>query len=225
MRVLVVDDTARVRTSLSRALTLEGFTVDTAADAREAQERISGYPPAVMILDWVLPGVDGLEFCARLRETGHTFPILMLTVRDQVADRVAGLRVGADDYLAKPFALEELIARIRALLRRTVTAANSSEQITFADLTVDTATRTVRRQGREIELTPTEYRLLLYLLSHPRRVLTKSQILEAVWGFPADTSSNTLEVYIGYLRRKLEEGGEPRLVHTVRGIGYVLRAP
>ncbi|HKX73836.1 MAG TPA: response regulator transcription factor [Acidimicrobiia bacterium] len=225
MRVLVVDDTARVRTSLSRALTLEGFTVDTAADAREAQERVSGYPPAVMILDWVLPGVDGLEFCARLRETGHTFPILMLTVRDQVADRVAGLRVGADDYLAKPFALEELIARIRALLRRTVTAANSSEQITFADLTVDTATRTVRRQGREIELTPTEYRLLLYLLSHPRRVLTKSQILEAVWGFPADTSSNTLEVYIGYLRRKLEEGGEPRLVHTVRGIGYVLRAP
>ena len=219
MRVLVVDDEPAVRAALERALRLEGYDVELAADGSEALHRLSLGAPDAVVLDVMMPNVDGLEVCRRLRETGDRTPVLMLTARDAVEDRVAGLDAGADDYLVKPFALEELHARLRALLRRTVENGDGST-FRFADLTMDTRTRDVRRGDRALELTRTEFNLLELFLRNPRQVLTRSLIFDRVWGYDFGPSSNALEVYVGYLRRKL---GEPRLIHTVRGVGYVLR--
>jgi two-component system response regulator MprA len=223
MRVVVADDADRVRTALARALDLEGFQVEAVENGWAAIESVRRQTPAALILDRVMPGIDGVEVCRRLRQMGYELPILMLTVKDSVADKVEGLVAGADDYMVKPFALDELIARLQALLRRV--AGPSGDLLTFADLTVDLATREGWRGERKLTLTRTEFSLLAYFMQHPRRVLARPQILEAVWGFPEDTRSNTLEVYVGYLRRKLEEGGEPRLIETIRGVGYSLRAP
>ncbi|HYU59562.1 MAG TPA: response regulator transcription factor [Solirubrobacterales bacterium] len=227
MRILVVDDEAAVRDSLERALRLDGYDVDLAADGREGLERCRAAPPDAIVLDLLMPEMDGLEACRRLRASGDRTPVLMLTARDGVSDRVAGLDAGADDYLVKPFALEELQARLRALLRRSgVNGADGEGRVLrFADLEMDTGAYEVRRGEREIELTRTEFSLLRLLLEHPRQVLPRSLILERVWGYDFGRSSNSLEVYVGYLRRKLEGGGEPRMVHTVRGVGYVLREP
>jgi two-component system, OmpR family, response regulator MprA len=222
MRVLVVDDERAVRDSLRRALELEGYDVELAADGEEALERLAqnGEPDAV-VLDILMPGVDGLEVCRRLRREGHRLPVLMLTARDEVENRVAGLDAGADDYVTKPFALEELLARLRALLRRTT--SGSGEVLRFADLELDPKTREVRRAGEPIELTRTEFSLLELFLLNPRQVLTRSVIFERVWGYDFGFSSNSLDVYIGYLRRKTEAGDRPRLIQTVRGVGYALR--
>jgi len=222
MRVLVVDDERAVRDSLRRALELEGYDVDLAGDGEEALERLgeNGEPDAV-ILDILMPKIDGLEVCRRLRREGHRLPVLMLTARDEVENRVAGLDAGADDYVTKPFALEELLARLRALLRRTT--GGSGEVLRFADLELDPKTREVRRGGEPIELTRTEFSLLELFLLNPRQVLTRSVIFERVWGYDFGFSSNSLDVYIGYLRRKTEVGDRPRLIQTVRGVGYALR--
>jgi two-component system response regulator MprA len=220
MRVLVVDDEPAVRTSLERALKLEGYEVELAEDGADALHRLALAAPDAIVLDVLMPGVDGLEVCRRLRAADDRTPVLMLTARDGVDDRVAGLDAGADDYLVKPFALEELFARLRALLRRT---NGSAGQLRFADLSMDTGTREVYRGERAIELTRTEFLLLELLLRNPRQVLTRSLIFDRVWGYDFGPASNALEVYIGYLRRKTEAGGEPRLIHTVRGVGYVLR--
>jgi two-component system response regulator MprA len=222
MKILVVDDERAVRDSLRRALELEGYDVELAADGEEALERLSanGEPDAV-ILDILMPKMDGLEVCRRLRREGHRLPVLMLTARDEVENRVSGLDAGADDYVTKPFALEELLARIRALLRRT--SSGSGEMLRFADLELDPGTREVRRDGELIELTRTEFSLLELFLLNPRQVLTRSVIFERVWGYDFGFSSNSLDVYIGYLRRKTEAGGRPRLIQTVRGVGYALR--
>jgi two-component system response regulator MprA len=222
MRVLVVDDERAVRDSLRRALELEGYDVALAADGEEALERLAqnGEPDAV-VLDILMPRMDGLEVCRRLRREGHRLPVLMLTARDEVENRVAGLDAGADDYVTKPFALEELLARLRALLRRTT--SGSGEVLRFADLELDPKTREVRRAGEPIELTRTEFSLLELFLLNPRQVLTRSVIFERVWGYDFGFSSNSLDVYIGYLRRKTEAGGRPRLIQTVRGVGYALR--
>ena len=220
-RLLVVDDEPAVRTSLERALVLEGYEVELAADGAEALERIEAQPPDAVVLDILMPRLDGLAVCRRLREQGSTLPVLMLTARDAVGDRVAGLDAGADDYLVKPFALEELLARIRALLRRT--GPDDGAGLRFGDLELDPLTREVRRAGREIELTRTEFNLLELFLLNPRQVLTRSLIFERVWGFDFGPSSNSLDVYVGYLRRKTEAAGEPRLIQTVRGVGYALR--
>ena len=226
MRILVVDDEPAVRDSLERALRLDGYEVDLAADGREGLERCRAAPPDAIVLDLLMPEMDGLEACRRLREAGDRTPVLMLTARDGVSDRVAGLDAGADDYLVKPFALEELQARLRALLRRAGADDESDGRLLrFADLEMDTGAYEVRRGERRIELTRTEFSLLRLLLEHPRQVLTRSLILERVWGYDFGASSNSLEVYVGYLRRKLEADGESRLVHTVRGVGYVLREP
>src|SRR6266540_2180133 len=224
MRVLVVDDERAVRDSLRRALELEGYDVELAADGEEALERLAqnGEPDAV-VLDILMPKMDGLEVCRRLRREGHRLPVLMLTARDEVENRVAGLDAGADDYVTKPFALEELLARVRALLRRTTNGDGAGEVLSFADLEVDLGTRDVRRSDRHIELTRTEFALLELFLRNPRQVLTRSIIFERVWGYDFGFASNSLDVYIGYLRRKTEAGGEPRLIHTVRGVGYALR--
>jgi two-component system, OmpR family, response regulator MprA len=222
MRVLVVDDKRAVRDSLRRALELEGYDVELAADGEEALERLAqnGEPDAV-VLDILMPKMDGLEVCRRLRREGHRLPVLMLTARDEVENRVAGLDAGADDYVTKPFALEELLARLRALLRRTT--SGSGEVLRFADLELDPKTREVRRAGEQIELTRTEFSLLELFLLNPRQVLTRSVIFERVWGYDFGFSSNSLDVYIGYLRRKTETGDRPRLIQTVRGVGYALR--
>jgi two-component system, OmpR family, response regulator MprA len=222
MRVLVVDDERAVRDSLRRALELEGYDVELAADGEEALERLAqnGEPDAV-VLDILMPKMDGLEVCRRLRREGHRLPVLMLTARDEVENRVAGLDAGADDYVTKPFALEELLARLRALLRRTT--SGSGEVLRFADLELDPKTREVRRAGEQIELTRTEFSLLELFLLNPRQVLTRSVIFERVWGYDFGFSSNSLDVYIGYLRRKTETGDRPRLIQTVRGVGYALR--
>jgi two-component system, OmpR family, response regulator MprA len=220
MRILVVDDEPAVRDSLQRALMLEGYEVDLAADGAEALSRLADRPPDAVLLDVLMPGVDGLEVARRVRMAGNRVPILMLTAREQVTDRVAGLDAGADDYVVKPFALEELFARIRALLRRDGAAGGALQ---FSDVTLDPATHEVRRGERAIELTRTEFNLLELFLRNPRQVLTRSLIFERVWGYDFGFSSNSLDVYIGYLRRKLEAGGESRLVQTVRGIGYALR--
>ena len=227
MRILVVDDDRAVRDSLRRSLQFNGYQVDLAGDGQAALELVmdSGSRPDAMVLDVMMPRLDGLEVCRRLRGVGDDLPILVLTARDLVSDRVAGLDAGADDYLPKPFALEELLARLRALLRR---ATPEQEQraaagLSFADLRMDPGTREVVRGDRPISLTRTEFALLELLLSHPKQVLTRSRILEEVWGYDFPTSGNALEVYIGYLRRKTESEGEPRLIHTVRGVGYVLR--
>ncbi|MBL1075419.1 response regulator transcription factor [Nocardia sp. 2] len=225
MRILVVDDDRAVRESLRRSLTFNGYTVDLAVDGLDALEKVTGQRPDALVLDVMMPRLDGLEVCRRLRSTGDDLPILVLTARDSVSERVAGLDAGADDYLPKPFALEELLARLRALLRRTsVDSGNeASETMKFADLSLDPVTREVWRGERAISLTRTEFSLLEMLMANPRRVLTRSRILEEVWGYDFPTSGNALEVYIGYLRRKTEADGEPRLIHTVRGVGYVLR--
>jgi len=222
VKILVVDDERAVRESLRRALELEGYEIELAADGREALERLEAESqPDALILDVLMPGVDGLEVCRRLRRTGSRLPVLMLTARDAVENRVAGLDAGADDYVTKPFALEELLARIRALLRRTTNGAG--EVLRFADLELDPGTREVRRGGELIELTRTEFSLLELFLRNPRQVLTRSIIFERVWGYDFGYGSNSLDVYVGYLRRKTEAGGRPRLIHTVRGVGYALR--
>jgi two-component system response regulator MprA len=222
MRILVVDDDQAVRDSLRRSLAFNGYDVELAGDGLAALESIARNRPDAVVLDVMMPRLDGLEACRRLRSAGEDLPILVLTARDAVSDRVAGLDAGADDYLPKPFALEELLARLRALLRRTQPAFSSeSGQLSFADLTLDPLAREVTRGERTVRLTRTEFNLLELL--HPRQVLTRSQILEEVWGFDFPTTANSLEVYVGYLRRKTEAEGEPRLIHTVRGIGYALR--
>ena len=224
MKVMVVDDERAVRESLRRALELEGYEIALAADGREALGRLeqNGRVDAV-ILDVLMPGLDGLEVCRRLRRSGSRVPVLMLTARDEVENRVAGLDAGADDYVTKPFALEELLARVRALLRRT--SAGAGGVLRFADLELDPGTREVRRGGELIELTRTEFSLLELFLLNPRQVLTRSVIFERVWGYDFGFASNSLDVYIGYLRRKTEAGGRPRLIQTVRGVGYALREP
>jgi two-component system response regulator MprA len=224
VKILVVDDERAVRESLRRALELEGYEIELAADGREALDRLEAESqPDALILDVLMPGVDGLEVCRRLRRAGSRLPVLMLTARDAVENRVAGLDAGADDYVTKPFALEELLARIRALLRRTSNGAG--ETLRFADLELDPGTREVRRAGELIELTRTEFSLLELFLRNPRQVLTRSIIFERVWGYDFGYGSNSLDVYIGYLRRKTEAGGKPRLIQTVRGVGYALREP
>jgi len=223
MKILVVDDERAVRESLRRALELEGYEIELAGDGSEALYRLeSNEEPDAMILDVLMPGVDGLEVCRRLRGSGSKLPVLMLTARTEVEDRVAGLDAGADDYVTKPFALEELLARVRALLRR-ATEEDSGEVLRFADLELDPGTRLVKRGERPIELTRTEFSLLELFLRNPRQVLTRSVIFERVWGYDFGFGSNSLDVYIGYLRRKTEATGEPRLIHTVRGVGYALR--
>jgi two-component system response regulator MprA len=224
VRILVVDDDRAVRESLRRSLSFNGYSVDLAQDGVEALDAIANERPDAVVLDVMMPRLDGLEVCRQLRSTGDDLPILVLTARDSVSERVAGLDAGADDYLPKPFALEELLARMRALLRRTTPEEQSDSAImTFSDLTLDPVTREVHRGKRPISLTRTEFALLEMLIANPRRVLTRSRILEEVWGFDFPTSGNALEVYVGYLRRKTEAEGEPRLIHTVRGVGYVLR--
>jgi two-component system, OmpR family, response regulator MprA len=221
---MVVDDERAVRESLRRALELEGYEIDLAADGQEALSRLmenGGSQPDAVILDVLMPGVDGLEVCRRLRKGGNGVPVLMLTARDEIENRVAGLDAGADDYVTKPFALEELVARVRALLRRT--SESSNETLRFADLELDPGTREVRRGGQVIELTRTEFALLELFMTNPRQVLTRSIIFERVWGYDFGFASNSLDVYIGYLRRKTEAGGMPRLIQTVRGVGYALR--
>jgi two-component system response regulator MprA len=222
MKILIVDDERAVRESLRRALELEGYEIELAGDGSEALYRVEANDePDAVILDVLMPGLDGLEVCKRLRRAGSRLPVLMLTARDEVEDRVAGLDAGADDYVIKPFALEELLARLRALLRRT--GAGSGELLRFADLELDPNTREVRRAGEAIDLTRTEFSLLELFMLNPRQVLTRSIIFERVWGYDFGFSSNSLDVYIGYLRRKTETGGRPRLIHTVRGVGYALR--
>ena len=214
MRILVVDDEPAVRTSLERALSLEGYNVDLAADGAEALDRLAAAPPDAVVLDVNMPRLDGLEVCRRLRQAGDRTPVLMLTARDAVDDRVEGLDAGADDYLVKPFALRELRARLRALLRR---ADRGTEALLYADLALDPGAHEVRRGPRLIDLSRTEFTLLELFMRHPRQVLTRSQIFEAVWGYDFGPTSNALGVYMGYLRRKTEEAGEPRILHTVRG--------
>jgi two-component system, OmpR family, response regulator MprA len=224
MRVLVADDEPAVRQALRRALKLDGYDVDLAGDGRAALDSLAGYAADAVVLDIAMPNVDGLEVCRRLRESGNRTPILMLTARDAINDRVAGLDAGADDYLVKPFALEELLARVRALIRRSLGEPDGGP-LRFADVTLDPATHEVHRGTREIELTRTEFLLLELFMRHPRQVLSRSQIFEAVWDFDFGSSSRALEVYVGYLRKKLEAVGEPRLIRNVRGVGYVLREP
>ena len=223
-RVLIVDDEPAVRAALDRALRLDGYEIELAADGREALDRLADARQDAIVLDVAMPGIDGLEVCRRLRSSGDRTPVLMLTARDAVDDRVAGLDAGADDYLVKPFALKELKARLRALLRRAEPPGEEDSQtLRFADLALDRGAWEARRGTRPLELSRTEFQLLALFLEHPRQVLTRSQIFERVWGYDFGSSSNSLGVYMGYLRRKTEEGGEPRLLHTVRGVGYVLK--
>jgi two-component system response regulator MprA len=224
MRVLVVDDEPAVREAVGRALERSGYDVELAPSGEEALAKLAADSVAdAVVLDVLMPGIDGLEVSRRLRAQGNEIPILMLTARDTVPDRVAGLDAGADDYLVKPFALEELLARIRALLRRS--GASEDGELRFANLVLDPRTREVRRGERKIDLTRTEFNLLELFLLNPRQVLTRSVIFERVWGYDFGFASNSLDVYIGYLRRKLEADGEPRLIQTVRGVGYALRDP
>ena len=224
--VLVVDDDRAVRESLRRSLEFNGYAVSLASDGAEALANIAGKLPDALVIDVMMPRLDGIETTRALRTAGNDLPILVLTARDSVGDRVEGLDAGADDYLTKPFALDELLARLRALLRRAHTPDEvdpDDEVLTFSDLSLNIATREVRRGSRSIELTRTEFTLLEMFLHRPRRVLDRSFILEDVWGYDFPTTANSLEVYVGYLRRKTEAEGEPRLIHTVRGVGYVLK--
>ena len=224
MAILVVDDDQAVRDSLRRALTMQGYAVELAADGREALDKLGGNGAGIdlAIVDVLMPNVDGLELTRRLRNEGNRLPILMLTARDQISDRVSGLEAGADDYLVKPFALEELVARVRALLRR-LGADEAATTLQFADVELDTGTREVRRGERELQLTRTEFALLELFLRNPKQVLTRSVIFDRVWGYDFGYGSNSLDVYISYLRKKTEAGGKSRLIHTVRGVGYALR--
>src|SRR5215207_1071547 len=222
MRILVVDDEPAVRAAVDRALRLDGHEVALAADGRAALDALAAGAPDALVLDLLMPRVDGLEVCRRLRAAGDRTPVLLLTARAAVSDRVRGLDAGADDYLVKPFALEELLARLRALLRRGG-GAGEQELLRFADIELRPLEHTVRRGRRAVDLTRTEFLLLELFLRHPRQVLTRSQIFERVWGYDFGESSNSLEVYVSYLRRKLEAAGEARLLQTVRGVGYVLR--
>jgi two-component system, OmpR family, response regulator MprA len=221
-RVLVVDDEPAVLRALERALKLENYEVTLAEDGQQALDALATSPADAVVLDVMMPGIDGLEVARRIRKAGDRTPILMLTARDAIDDRVTGLDVGADDYLVKPFALKELQARLRALLRR-AGEGTDGEMLQFADLVLDPLAHEVRRGERQIELTKTEFLLLELFLRHPRQVLTRSQIFEHVWGYDFGPTSNALGVYMGYLRRKTEAGGEPRLLDTVRGVGYILR--
>ncbi|WKE59867.1 response regulator transcription factor [Corynebacterium tuberculostearicum] len=228
MKILVVDDEQAVRESLRRSLRFNGYEVLTANDGLEAVETVRAENPELLILDIMMPNMDGLEVCRTLRSEGWDRPILVLTARDGVSDRVSGLDAGADDYLPKPFALEELLARVRSLVRRTSADSIAAEapvesKLSFEDLELDADTREVSRGGRAISLTRTEFALLQLLMENPRKVLSRSKILEEVWGYDFPTSGNALEVYIGYLRKKTEGEGDARLIHTVRGVGYVLR--
>ena len=222
MQILVVDDDRAVREALERALGLEGYDVELAADGAEALASVERREPDAIVLDVLMPGVDGLEVCRLLRKAQSRVPILMLTVRDDLGDRIEGLDAGADDYLGKPFELEELLARVRALLRRTA-PGTSGEILRFADLTLDLGTLEAQRGKRKFRLSVTEANVLEFFLRNPRQVLSRSLVFERVWGSHLGTESNTLDVYVGYLRRKTEAGGEPRLIHTVRGAGYALR--
>ena len=225
VRILVVDDDRAVRASLERALQVHGYDVAVAANGVEALRRLGEQRPDAVVLDVNMPGVDGFGLTRRLRADGDDVPILLLTARDDVDDRVVGLDAGADDYLVKPFALEELLARLRVMLRRSQPAEGREPVLRFSDVVLDPETAEVRRGDRPIELTRTEFELLRVFMEHPNQVLTRDVLHERVWGYDAATASNTLEVYVGYLRRKLEAGGEPRLVQTLRGFGYALRAP
>jgi len=222
MRILIVEDEAAVRQALVRALELEGYELDLAETGVEGLAAVANSSFDALLLDVMLPEVDGLEVARRVRAGGSSVPILMLTARGAVGDRVAGLDAGADDYLVKPFALEELLARLRALLRR---AGSGPGELRFAEVSLDPGTREVRRGERAIELTVTEFNLLELFLRNPRQVLRRSLIYDRVWGYDFGPDSHALDVYIGYLRRKLEAGDEPRLIHTVRGVGYALREP
>ena len=222
MRILVVDDEPSVREAVRRALGFEGYDVDLAGDGIEALELLANRPADALIVDVLMPRLDGISLCERIRGSGDRVPILMLTARETVTDRVIGLDAGADDYLVKPFALQELLARLRAILRRS-TAAPGAGPFQFADLTVDPLAYEARRGERVIELTRTEFLLLELFARNPRRLLPRALIFEQVWGYDVDANSNSLDVYIGYLRRKTEAGGEPRLIHTIRGVGYVMR--
>jgi two-component system response regulator MprA len=219
--ILVVDDDPRITDLMRRILAYEGYSVTIAASGTEAFDRSLEHPPDLVVLDIMLPGMDGLEVAQRLRAAGDNVPILMLTARDAVGDRVKGLETGADDYLVKPFSPEELVARIKALLRRS--QEGQHEVLRYADVELDTGTRIAHRGAREIELSPTEYELLLLFMKRPRQVLTREIILDRVWGIDFEGSSNVMEVYIGYLRAKLESKSEPRLIHTIRGVGYVFK--
>ena len=227
MHILVVDDDQAVRDSLARSLEYNDYEVSTAEDGVEALAKLAAHRPDAVVMDVMMPRLDGLETTRMLRSAGNDVPILVLTARDAVGDRVDGLDAGGDDYMAKPFALDELLARLRALVRRSGTTADSNDPSTqslaFGDLVLNTQTREVLRGARQISLTRTEFALLEAFMQHPRRVLERSWLLNEVWGFDFPTTANSLEVYIGYLRRKTELNGLPRLIHTVRGIGYVLR--
>ncbi len=220
-RILVIDDDEAITTALRRALAFEGYNVDVALDGEEGLRRARDAAPDLVVLDLLMPGIDGFEVCRRLRSADDT-PILMLTARDEVADRVRGLDAGADDYLVKPFAPDELLARIRALLRRREPRQEAAV-VRFVDLTVDTGTRQVFRGDRELSLSAKEFDLLSYFARHPRQVLTREQLLDAVWGYQFEGESNVVDVYVGYLRQKLEAGNEARLIHTIRGVGFALR--
>jgi two-component system response regulator MprA len=224
VRILVVDDDPGVRTALDRALRLAGYEVTLVADGEAALASLALAPPDAVVLDLGLPGLDGLEVCRKMRDAGDDTPVLILTARDAVHDRVLGLDAGADDYVVKPFALTELEARLRALLRRRP-ADGGGEMLRFGNLALDLGTREARRGDRVFNLTRIEFDLLELFLRHPRMVLTREVILDRVWGYTFDSGTNSLAVYVGYLRRKTEAGNEPRLIHTVRGVGYVLREP
>jgi two-component system response regulator MprA len=224
MRILVVDDEPAVRGTLERALRLDGYDVESAEDGLDALDRLATFGPDAIVLDRMMPRLDGLDLCRRLREAGDRTPILVLTARDGVDDRILGLDAGADDYLAKPFSVKEMRARVRALLRR-ARPADQPELLRFAGLALDTGTYEAWRGDRGLALSKTEFALLELFMRLPRRVLTRSQIFEQVWGYDFGPTSNALGVYVGYLRRKTEAGGEPRLLHTVRGVGYALREP
>ena len=221
-RVLVIDDDEAITTALRRALSFSGYLVDAANDGDEGLRRVRDARPDLVILDILMPGIDGFEVCRRIRQADEV-PILMLTARDDVADRVRGLDSGADDYLIKPFAPDELLARVRALLRRGERHAGGTETLRFADVAVDLGGRQVFRGQRELQLSAKEFELLSYLIQHPRQVFNREQLLDAVWDYQFEGESNVVDVYVGYLRQKLEARGEPRLIHTVRGVGYVLR--
>ncbi|HZO24451.1 MAG TPA: response regulator transcription factor [Chloroflexota bacterium] len=222
-RVLVVDDDDAIRTTLARSLGAEGYAVEVAADGREALQVARDRTPDLVVLDLMIPGITGLDVCRRLRAAEQHLPIVLLTARDAVADRVTGLEAGADDYLVKPFAFEELLARVRVCLRRSESSARSGHELRFADLRLDPSVREAVRGRRRFTLTPTELELLRLFLQYPRTVLSRQQIFERVWGYDLDDDSKLIEVYVRYLREKLEAGGEPRLIHTVRGAGYILR--